>query len=323
MDESMFRFLARQAGFAETGFSSAADFKAQQRLVKSQPPLAERRQLRFFPQQDDPRTKSLAVLLWPYEEEAMPGWGCVFVDSYYAASNAAYHATRKLEEQILAAGGFARANAPYPAREAALRAGMGLLGKSGLLITPRFGTRVVLILMATDIKPERADCEASSERSCLECGRCAAACPSGALDRRGMSHPERCMRNFMMEGVVVPESLRARMGMRLLGCDICQRVCPMQPPRPQQRSEDIALDRFVTSDAQLFSKSVEELARRVGRNVARPQRVRAQAALLAGNRADRKDLPVLLEWAQSPFAAVREHALYAVRRLEEAGAFVP
>ena len=97
----------------------------------------------------------------------------------------------------------------------------------------------------------------------------------------------------------------------------------MQPPRPQQRSEDIALDRFVTSDAQLFSKSVEELARRVGRNVARPQRVRAQAALLAGNRADRKDLPVLLEWAQSPFAAVREHALYAVRRLEEAGAFVP
>ena len=125
------------------------------------------------------------------------------------------------------------------------------------------------------------------------------------------------MRNFMMEGIPVPESLRKRMGMRLLGCDICQRVCPMQPSRAEQVTLPLPLDGFLTLDEAAFTRHTSLLAEQIGRNVARPQRIRAQAALLSGNRGDGKDLPVLKSWAQSPFEAVRTHALWAISEIEK------
>ena len=316
MDPQSFQTLAQQAGFAQVGFCSASGFFAQKQIVDSQTPLAERRQLRFFPAEDDPRTKSLAVLLWPYVQASMPQDGNVFVDSYYWASNAAYHAAQSLEQALVRAGRFARANVSYPAREAAVRAGLGTILKSGLLLTPQYGTHVVIILMATDIECPQPD-RTPPAFSCLNCNRCVEACPSGALDREGMSHPERCMRNFMMEGIPVPEPLRKRMGMRLLGCDICQRVCPMQPSTAEQVTLPLPLDGFLTLDETAFARQTSLLAEQIGRNVARPQRIRAQAALLSGNRGDEKDLPVLKIWAQSPFEAVRTHALWAINEIEK------
>lgn len=319
MDREKLCAWALEAGFAQAGFCSTEGFDAALRRVQTQPPLAERRQLRFFPKEELPWARSLAVLLWSYRPAALPEESEVFVDSYYAASNAAYHAARALEARLLASGIKAKANVSYPAREAAVRAGLGKIGHHGLLISPRFGTRVVIILMATDLPAPKADCAQAGER-CLQCGRCASACPSGAIDEQGMRHPERCMRNFMMEGIVAPEALRERMGMRLLGCDICQRVCPMQPRVEEEPGGRYSLDDFVTADEGAFSQSVRRLAEEIGRNAARPQRVRAQAALLAGNRRRVSDLPVLRAWAGSPFDAVAEHAAWAIRRIEETSA---
>lgn len=308
---------AQELGFAQTAFCSADGFAAQKAQVAAQPQLAERRQLRFSPRIDEPRGKSLAVMLWPYIPARMPKDEELFVDSYYYASNAAYHAARRLEEKITAAGHFAKANVPYPAKAAAVRAGLGWIGKNDLFFTERFGTRVVIILMLTDIEISE-DKQASQEnlRGCLSCGRCVRACPSGALDEKGMGHPERCMRNFMMEGVVVPKQLRERMGMRLIGCDMCQRVCPMQPQTEEGDQPAYLLERFVTDDPKRFSDAVSVLASEIGRNAARPQRVRAQAALMAGNSRNPAYLPVLRQWAQLPFEAVSEHAKWAIERLE-------
>lgn len=314
IDECTLRAWALEAGFAEAALCSAADFEDERRIVEHQPPLAERRQLRFSPNQDDSETRSLAVLLWPYVPVSMAGGGTVFVDSYYFASNAAYHAARALEARMRAAGCHVRANVSYPAREAALRAGLGVIGKNGLLITPRFGTRVVIILLATNIVADSIPAKETAE--CLNCGRCAQACPGKAIDAQGMSHPERCLRNEMMEGVIVPEARRKKMGMHLIGCDICQRVCPMQPHFMPAEEARFTLDQFMTADETAFSQTVKRLAEHIGRNAARPQRVRAQAALLAGNRKCAADLPVLRKWAESPFEVVRAHALWAIEQIE-------
>lgn len=317
MDEATLRAWAAQAGFAQSALCSAAEFAQARRVVDGQPPLAERRQLRFDPCGDDSRVKSLLVLLRPYAPAAPAQGGTVFVDSYYFASNAAYHAARALEARLTQAGCYARANVPYPAKEAAVRAGLGVMGQNSLLITPEYGTRVVILLMATDVEVTRVDAPVRAD--CLRCGRCAAACTSGALSAQGMCHPERCLRNFMMEGLVVPEALREAIGMRLIGCDICQRVCPMQPACAPARQEALRLDAFVTDDPAAFSSAVARLGEQIGRNAARPQRVRAQAALLAGNSGNPAYLPVLRAWAQSPFEAVREHARWAIDRLQTAG----
>lgn len=307
---------AREAGFEEAALCSAEDFLRERDAVARGPEIAERRQLRFFPSKDCPWAHSLFVLLWPYAPCALAGGDAVFVDSYYRASNAAYHAARGLESRLIQAGVQAKANVPFPAREAAVRAGLGVIGKNGMLIHPRFGTRTVIILMATDIPAPKEEKQAE-DASCEGCGRCAAACPAHAIDERGMSHPERCIRNFMMEGVVAPEALRPKMGTRLLGCDICQRVCPMQPQSQPETGLGLTLDDLLTADDEAFSASVRRLAGVIGRNAARPQRVRAQAALLAGNRKREKDLPVLRAWAQLPFEAVRVHAQWAMGQIEQ------
>lgn len=317
MDEVTFARLARQAGFGRTGFCSARAFEAEREAVALGPEIAERRQLKFDPIGDDERTKSLAVLLWPYNPAEKEEKGCVFVDGYYFASNAAYHAARKLEEDLRQAGCFAKANVSYPAREAALRAGIGIIGQNGMLITPEYGSRFVIILMATDIECSAPDKGESG--ACLRCGRCAKACPAGAIDENGMSRPERCIRNFMMEGIVAPEYLREKMGMRLIGCDICQRVCPMQPKFESGRTLGLKLDELATTDPVVFSASIQKLSAEIGRNAARPQRVRAQAALLAGNSGEKKYLPVLEAWSHLPFEAVAEHARWARERLLTVG----
>ena len=314
MDEQTLRAWAKELGFAKATLCPSSAFEQAHRLVLRQAPLAERRQLRFDPGADDSRTRSLAVLLWPYAPSALTQGEALFVDSYYPASNAAYHAAKRLEERLTAAGCFARANVSYPAKEAAVRAGLGRIGRSSLLITPEYGTRVVIILMATDALCAGGD-EPSERGTCLGCGRCVRACPTGAIDGGGMRHPERCLRNFMMEGVVVPEEVRPLMGMKLLGCDACQRACPMQTLTEAPQPVPLSLDELVTSDDAAFSEAVSRLAGQIGKNVARPQRVRAQAALLCGNRCRATDLPVLMGWAQSDAPAVREHARWAIARI--------
>lgn len=315
LNTEMFSKWAKALGFAQIGFCSIDPFIHSYQIVQNQEPLAERKQLRFFPAEDFPEAKSIAVLLWPYKQAQLPEDGEVFVDSYYAASNAAYHAACALEMQVRESGYFAKANVSYPAKAAAIRAGLGLIGHHSLLITPSYGSRVVIILMATGIELP-LDVSAAQINTCLKCGLCAKACPSGAIDDRGLTHPERCLRNFTMEGVVVPEETRSKIGMRLIGCDNCQRVCPMQPEALLSRGTGYLLNDFMTADSAAFSNSVTRLSEEIGRNAARPQRIRAQAALLAGNSKNRSYLPVLRQWEKLPFEAVKQHAHWAIEQIE-------
>ena len=312
---------ACECGFSDIRLCAPDGFEHAKEIVDHQPTLSERHQLRFFPKEDHSWIQSLAVLLWPYLPPTDTGAeNNLFVDSYYEASNAAYHAARELETRLIQAGHLAKANVSYPAKETALRAGLGVIGKNSLLITPEYGSRVVIILMATDLPVpiyQKQHASQTSCASCLDCGRCAKACPAGAIDERGMSHPEKCLRNFMLEGVVIPEHLRKKIGMRMIGCDICQRVCPMQPQFSRHLAKSPYLLRhFITEDAAQFSSSVSNLADEIGRNAARPQRIRAQAALLAGNSGNPAYLPVLRLWSDSSFEAVREHALWAISQIE-------
>ena len=315
LNTEIFSDWAKESGFSQIGFCAIDPFIRSYEIVQDQEPLGERKQLRFFPADDWPEAKSIAILLWPYMQAWCPENGEVFVDSYYAASNAAYHAACALETRVRESGCFVKANVSYPAKEAALRAQMGWIGHHSLLITPSYGSRVVIILMATGIEVP-PDHPVSELKTCLKCGRCAKACPSGAIDDKGFTHPERCLRNFTMEGIVVPTQTRSQIGNRLIGCDLCQRVCPMQPKTSLSRRNAYHLREFVTDDPSAFNSAVAKLSEEIGRNAARPQRVRAQAALLAGNSKDRMYLPVLRQWAQLPFEAVHQHAQWAVEQIE-------
>jgi len=116
-------------------------------------------------------------------------------------------------------------NSPLPEREIAWRAGLGLRGKNGLLILPPYGSYVFLGTILTDKAFDLPEAEAAP--GCLDCGRCVAACPAGALTEGGVD-PGRCLSHLTQyKGALTGEEealLRAHP--LVWGCDRCQSVCP-------------------------------------------------------------------------------------------------
>ncbi len=92
----------------------------------------------------------------------------------------------------------------------AQRAGAGVVGRSGLLITEEFGPRVRMTALLSDamLKSRRAP----PESPCRGCRRCVTACPKGALD--GSSGVEECASAFVVDGWLV------------LRCSACVEACP-------------------------------------------------------------------------------------------------
>ena len=104
---------------------------------------------------------------------------------------------------------------------AALRCGLGDLGKNRLLITPKYGSYVFIGIILTDLKLDYCEKPVSF---CPDCGRCVAACPTGTLSGKGD-----CLSFITQKKGALTESeeeLIRKNGLAW-GCDICQNVCPL------------------------------------------------------------------------------------------------
>jgi len=114
--------------------------------------------------------------------------------------------------------------APVSDRDLAARAGLGWIGRNGCLIHPRWGSYLLLAEIIVDV-PLPPD--APLENRCLDCGRCAEACPTGAITDDGLVDARRCISYLTVENRgSIPEEFRRAMGGRVFGCDACQEACP-------------------------------------------------------------------------------------------------
>ena len=106
------------------------------------------------------------------------------------------------------------------------QAGLGEMGRHGLLIAPRFGPRVRLAVVTTELElaPDRP-IDLGARQFCAICKKCATHCPSGAVD----SGPER-----ELNGVVRWQTDRDQCFRlwRKFGtdCGLCIRACPYAKP---------------------------------------------------------------------------------------------
>ncbi len=130
---------------------------------------------------------------------------------------------------------------PLPEVETALRAGLGMRGRNGLLIVPGLGSWVVIgcILTTAELPQE---CRASEEApGCRGCGACVRACPVGALTERGVD-ASRCLSAVTQRrGTLTPEEEEAmRRTGTMWGCDVCQSVCPENRGVQHARREEFA-----------------------------------------------------------------------------------
>ncbi|MCM1293917.1 MAG: tRNA epoxyqueuosine(34) reductase QueG [Bacteroides sp.] len=109
--------------------------------------------------------------------------------------------------------------APLFERYWAVKAGVGFIGRNRMLIVPGYGSYVFLGSIITKLElPESEPCR----ESCMDCGRCVEACPTGALDGASC----RCLSYLTIEYRGQFDEDVDLHG-RLYGCDICQRVCPL------------------------------------------------------------------------------------------------
>jgi len=116
-------------------------------------------------------------------------------------------------------------SSPLPEREAARQAGLGLMGRNGLIILPPYGSWIFLGTILTD-QPLDLPRQAPSG-PCMGCGRCIAACPAGALTEEGFA-AERCLSHLTQKKGELPPEQAAAVARHpyIWGCDLCQTVCP-------------------------------------------------------------------------------------------------
>ncbi|HEV8550069.1 MAG TPA: tRNA epoxyqueuosine(34) reductase QueG [Polyangiaceae bacterium] len=210
--------------------------------------------------------------------------------------------------------------APLLEHEVARRAGIGFSAKSTLTIAPGLGSYVLLGELLLDIElppsePLRAGC--GSCRACLD------ACPTGAFVDAHVLDARRCISYLTIENDgPIPRELRAPIGTRVFGCDVCQEVCPFNAtgaPRsrvteltPRRQLDVVDLVALLELGAAGYRKLVRRTAlRRVNRDT-----LARNAAVALGNTADRRAVAPLSRALEAhPSALVRAHAAWALGEL--------
>ncbi|HET9783949.1 MAG TPA: tRNA epoxyqueuosine(34) reductase QueG [Terriglobales bacterium] len=207
--------------------------------------------------------------------------------------------------------------APLIERDAARQAGLGWQGKNTCLIHQELGsyfflgTVVTSIEMAPDIElPDR----------CGSCTRCLDACPTDALKAYSMD-ASRCLAylNIELRGTI-PGEFRAPMGNNVLGCDICQDVCPWNRRAPTTSAPEFQ------PRLGLLAPDLEELAalseaeyqatfRRSAVKRAKYAGLRRNIAVAMGNSGNLAHLPRLQQWAADADPVLAEHAAWALRQI--------
>jgi epoxyqueuosine reductase len=220
--------------------------------------------------------------------------------------------------------------APVLERAWAARAGLGFIGKNGLVIVPGIGSMVLLgevvttLALDADVPKTTRDAVASGAAGerCGTCTRCLDACPTRAFDAPFVLDPRRCVSYLTIEHRgAIPVALREGIGDHVFGCDDCQTVCPFNAGRhaprdpafePLERWSRLDLEALLRIDTASWPTVAEASAvkRATAAGLAR------NAAIVLGNRRDKSSAPALRDVARDhPSADVREAAAWALERV--------
>lgn len=165
-------------------------------------------------------------------------YACV-KDYHYVIMNMLENVCRELSEITGQSFEPFADNSPIHEVDAAVKAGIGVLGDNGLLITEKYGSYVFIGEIVTDISADAI----VNEKSCIHCGMCMKNCPSGALCK-GVVNEKICVSAITQKkGELTPQETELIKKNRLVwGCDICQTVCPMN-----RNVQETYIDEFVNS----------------------------------------------------------------------------
>jgi epoxyqueuosine reductase len=250
--------------------------------------LARNRDARRDPAARFPWAKSAIVILVPYASErpeAPPGALSHALARYALGDD--YHEVldrilRRIEETLKPHARTWRYvdTGPLSDRTLAASAGLGWIGKNGMLIDEEIGSWTFIGTLLTSLQNDIIPATVADR--CGTCTRCLDACPTDAILPDRTIESQRCISYATIEhrGPLPLET--PTLAGHVFGCDICQEVCPWNrepaaphpsfAPRPEYRATPVTdLLRFGQAEfSALFRKSAVKRAKLEGmrRNVA-------------------------------------------------------
>ena len=214
--------------------------------------------------------------------------------------------------------------APFLEREFAQLAGLGWIGKNTLTLNKQLGSWFFLAALLTDAElqydqPHESE-HCGTGRACLD------ACPTGAFVDAYVLDATRCISYLTIElRSPIPRDLRSGVGDWLLGCDVCQDVCPWNHRAPLSAEPDFrpAADANPIQLAPLFYLSDEAFRARFRHTpLWRPKRrgLLRNAAIVLGNQRPPDALPALSHALEDEDSLVRGAAAWALGRYDQESA---
>ncbi len=278
---------------------------------------------RFHPERRFPWARSALVVFAPYAypDPGVPPGGVrvgrvaryAWVRDYHLLLGEEMKALEALARSLgVEAKGYVD-HGPLPERTLAALTGVGWIGKSGMFLSPAFGVHALIGVLLTSLEVEVFP---GHPNRCGRCTRCLAACPTGALLGDGTLDARVCVGYLTVEhkGFIPPE-VWPGIGEWLLGCDLCQEVCPWDrfgrvwPGfRPEPELAHPNLEEFFRLSGRGFQRKFGDTA------FARPGRARMarNALIVLSNLGLGEDLMGLA--AKDPHPLVRRTALHALHR---------
>ena len=265
---------------------------------------------------------------WPQEETTLwvaidpvpllRGWpeGCGEISGYYLHQHKIKARRNAWMDAIEQMGYEINRDIYFPDRAVAIRAGLGVHGLNGLLISPELGSYASITVVAVHAKPPEGARGAAYDLSpgCMMCGLCKASCPTGCITDDGVD-AKNCLRAMMNQPKYMTESDCAHMGQRILGCEDCQWVCPHNAHIPHEKPSDefikeSQLEKLLTQptiNGYVQSKYINY------------DHIKMQAALAAANTGRVDLLPLIEPLTQNDNEAVSKNAKWALAQLLSGG----
>lgn len=122
-------------------------------------------------------------------------------------------------------------SAPLLEKQLAVEAGLGWIGRQSLVVTPEFGTFILLGELIIDEEVDSYDTPFEGSR-CGECRRCIEACPNSAILPDKCIDARRCISRLTIEKEAESISSTPDLSGWIFGCDECQSCCPHNRTTP-------------------------------------------------------------------------------------------